>query len=345
MRGLPKEARILARCAAAAAAVLAGCVAAPSPAPPNPLQPALGALLRGDAFAALQLMERIEAPLTAKQAEAARCVRERFAGRDPEVELPAVSASILAAYRGYWRASLMKTADTAALEAGLARSLRDIGALDAANGAVTLDTLGERVVKAIEADGLHALTGKTEPYYELMIWRTQEERTYNVALPERSVHVRVVFLDGFASLGWAAFATCDVAHTGGWAKPDALYAVRSSYDLASETFRVSYLAHEGQHFADYSDYPMLEQPELEYRAKLTEIALSSATTAELRARFAATGGDSRAAPHAFANRQVSLALEGVPPERVRAAARAKLAESSATLRRVGAKGASRFLPN
>ena len=136
-----------------------------------------------------------------------------------------------------------------------------------------------------------------------------------------------------------------MARTGGWAKPDALYAVRASYDLASEEFYVSYLAHEGQHFADYARYPMLEQPELEYRAKLTEIALSTTTTATLLANFASLGGDSRDSPHAFAARRVTIALQGVPMERVREAAVEKLRDSTASLERLGPGKTKRFLPD
>ncbi len=153
----------------------------------------------------------------------------------------------------------------------------------------------------------------------------------------------MVFLDKFVSTGWAGYSTCGIAQTGGWAKPDALYAVKSSYDLGSEAFRVSYLAHEGQHFSDYGKYPMLEQPELEYRAKLTEIALATTTTADLLKQFESQGGDSRDVPHAFADRKVTLALKGVPIEKVHEAALAKLKESSATLKRLGAATTTRFL--
>jgi len=201
------------------------------------------------------------------------------------------------------------------------------------------------VVPAMSGLGLHALTGRTEPFYELMIWKKEETKVYDVALPEGPVNVKVVFLDGFASFGWSGFATCGVAQTGGWAKPDALYAVRSSYDVGSEGFRVSYLTHEGQHFADYAKYPKLEQPELEYRAKLSEIAMSQATTAELLQRFAALAGTSRALPHAFANRQVQLALEGVPLDKARQVASAKLRESTQLLQRLGPATVTRFLPD
>src|SRR5205085_9777810 len=101
--------------------------------------------------------------------------------------------------------------------------------------------------------------------------------------------------------------------------------------------------HEGQHFADYAQYPKLEQPELEYRAKLTEIAMSQSTTAELLQRFAALGGTRRAVPHAFANRQVRLALEGVPLEQVRAVAARKLHESTELLQRLGPGTVTRYL--
>jgi hypothetical protein len=47
-----------------------------------------------------------------------------------------------------------------------------------------------------------------------------------------------VLLD-FVSLGWAAHATGDRSHTGGWATTTELYAVRDAYDLDSESLRVS----------------------------------------------------------------------------------------------------------
>jgi hypothetical protein len=309
------------------------------------MQPVLGALLQGDARQALHLLDGVTAPLTGKQTTAVDCIRGRFGGALPGNDLPPASAAILEAYQEYWLAAMMKADSSEALQARLLGRLNAVPAMAGAADHASLDSVSEYVVTAIEGEGLHALTGKTEPFYELMIWKSQETKVYDVTLPEGSVNVKVVFLDRFASLGWAGFATCDVAHTGGWAKPDALFAVRSAYDLDSETFRVSYLAHEGQHFADYGKYPMLEQPELEYRAKLTEIVESSATTSNLLSKFATQGGDSRGVPHAFANRQVTMALRGVSLERVREAARGKLLESSAMLERMGARIAKRFLPD
>jgi hypothetical protein len=119
-----------------------------------------------------------------------------------------------------------------------------------------------------------------------MLWKIQSPRTYHINLPEREVDVHVVFMDSFVSLGWAGYATCGRSHTGGWATKDSLYAVVSAYDTTSEQFRVSYLAHEGKHFSDYSEFPQLEQPELEYRAKLTELAASDQSTHALIKAFA-----------------------------------------------------------
>ena len=86
------------------------------------------------------------------------------------------------------------------------------------------------------------------------------------------------------------------------------------------------------------------EAELEYRAKLAEIAMSQSTTAEILQRFAALGGTSRAVPHAFANRKVHLALEGVAPEQVRAVAAGKLHESTELLQHLGPATVTRYLP-
>jgi hypothetical protein len=329
----------------AATLLAAGCASLSGRPVDSPLQPALSALLQADAREALRIFDAVSTPITAKQKAAVDCIRARFAGASLSNDLPRGASAALTAYEDYWRAVMLKADSPAAAQAKLLSALNAIPALAGAHDHASLDSVSEYVVPALEAEGLHALTGKTEPLYELMIWKRQETMVYDVALPEGEVQVKVVLLDDFASPGWSGFATCGVAQTGGWAKPDALYAVRSSYDLASEEFHVSYLAHEGQHFADYARFPMLEQPELEYRAKLTEIALSTTTTGRLLANFASLGGESRESPHAFANRQVTLAIKGVPIERVREAAAVKLRESGATLDRLGAATAKRFLPD
>lgn len=145
----------------------------------------------------------------------------------------------------------------------------------------------------------------TRPLRELMLWRTESETRYNVRLPESAQSVTVVFLDDFASLGWAGFATCDRNHSGGWTKPDRLYAVRAAYDTASESFRVSYLAHEAQHFSDNRRFPALDrQEELEYRAKLVELAVGRTTVYDLLDSFAGNVSNDVSVPHSYANGRV-----------------------------------------
>jgi len=325
--------------------VAAGCAGNPFRGGSPQLQAALSALLQADAREALRLFDAAGTFMTERQKVSVDCIRARFGGALPPNDLPPGASAALAAYQGYWRTAMLKVDSPATAQSRLLAALNAIPALAGAEDHANLDSVSNYVVTALEAEGLHGLTGKTEPLYELMIWKSEATTVYDVALPEGQVKVKVVFLDEFASPGWSGFATCGVAQTGGWAKPDALYAVRSTYDLGSEDFRVSYLAHEGQHFADYARYPMLEQPELEYRAKLTEIAVSTTTTGKLLSTFRSLGGESRDSPHAFANRRVAIALQDVPTLRVREAAAAKLRESSATLDRLGAATTRRFLPD
>jgi hypothetical protein len=182
------------------------------------------------------------------------------------------------------------------------------------------------------------LLGVTSPLRELMLWKIETERRYEVALPEATETVTVVFMDDFASLGWAGFATCDRHHSGGWTKPDRLYAVSSAYDTTSEDFRVSYLAHEGQHFSDNRRFPDLDQPELEYRAKLVELAVGKTSVYDLLDTFGGNVSDDVSNPHSYANGRVVRDLAGrlfpaasgppawreAPVERINAAAVALL---------------------
>jgi len=169
-------------------------------------------------------------------------------------------------------------------------------------GAGNLDALEPAITRLAQHGGSHVLLGVTSPLRELMLWRTETETRYDVELPEGRQPVTVVFMDDFASLGWAGFATCDRHHTGGWTKPDRLYAVRSAYDTGSENFRVSYLAHEAQHFFDNHRFPGLErQDRPEYRAKLAELAEADSTVYELLDGFASNVSTDTSVPHSYAN--------------------------------------------
>jgi hypothetical protein len=322
------------------------------------------AALEGDMVKAFAILDSIDAKsLDDKDRAAAACLRRTFGSPPPLEHVPAACSRILRSYQQYWQQAMLRRVPVKDAERVLLDSLQAVLDLrpEGRRGPCDLDCASESVKTAIRREGLFALTGVTSPYYELMLWKSRSVVPYHIALTERSVTVPVVFLDDFVSLGWAAYATCGRSSTGGWTAGDSLYVVQSSYDTTSEAFRVSYLAHEGRHFADHEAYPKLGQPELEYRAKLTEIALSETTTHDLIVAFSRRTGTDRSVPHHFANYWVSHelaqriwpSLKGppaeaewtkVPARRLRQESRRLLAHNDARLRHQGASTTQRFLP-
>ena len=67
---------------------------------------------------------------------------------------------------------------------------------------------------------------------------------------------------------------------------------------------MTFLGHEGQHFADKTRFKKLKDWELEYRAKLTELAQANVTRSKVLGKFITDQGDDPASPHSYANRQV-----------------------------------------
>lgn len=290
--------------------------AAPPPAATGTADEAANSAMRGALASALQArgMDAVRAlraldpaGLAERYAPTHSCMLERLDARKP----PAIAltdgflAEVLAAYREYWLRSLRAERPQPENEAWLLATLNARVEAEGGKAGANMDQLEPALEALIGAHGYHALLGMTRPLRELMLWKTETETRYEVRLPESTQAVTVVFLDGFASLGWAGFATCDRHHSGGWTKPDRLYAVRSAYDLASENFRVSYLAHEAQHFADNRRFPELEQQaELEYRAKLVELAVGQTSVYDLLDDFAGNISDDVSLPHSHANGRV-----------------------------------------
>jgi hypothetical protein len=289
-------------------------------------------------FAAkVELLEGTDpSALSDKHRERRACMLERLTRREtakPSTE-DAFLAGVLEVYQEYWLRALRAEQTPAAAETWLLAGLNAVVSSSGGKPATSMDALETALAAMIRARGGYSLHGKTLPLREFMLWRTQTTNTYEVTLPEGVQPVRVVFMDDFLSLGWAAFATCGGSYSGGWTKPDALYAVRPAYDVGSETFRVSYLVHEAQHFADNARFPGLEQPELEYRAKLAELSMAQATARDLLQKFAGNTSASRAIPHSHANLRVvtelgaALDWRTAEVERINAAARELLKRDS-----------------
>lgn len=307
------------------------------------MQDALGQALQGDMRPALARLRSLgDDQFAGPGAQIRSCVLARFGGAPndaPVAGLPPAATQALALYRAYWRAGLLDPAARPAAEERLRAGLAALLGLPAATG---MDAMEAPLAARLEAEHVHLLSGVTPPFRELMLWRGQTEEMRDVALPEGAHRIRVFMLHDFASLGWAGYATCERSHTGGWVRPEGIYAVRSGWgDLNDEAFRVSFLAHETQHFADKERFGELPSWALEYRAKLTEFALAETSQARLLEAFASSQSDDQALPHPYANRRVLAALRsrlglapgaaftGVDPAAIRAAARAELLADSA----------------
>jgi hypothetical protein len=275
---------------------------------PSLLAPVYSKALEGNVREALLVLERVPVEsLDASERSARECLLQTFAEKKlapMEAHDPFV-ADLISIYREYWMRVLLQELSASDGETYLFQRLSAfLGTAGHRAKYDSLDDLVDELGSLLLQKGLHSIRGITRPYYELMVWRKETARTYDVNLPEMTIPVKVIFMQDFAVLGWSAFATCGKAYSGGWAKEDSLYCVAESYDTSSETFSISYLAHESQHFADYRRFPKLEQPELEYRAKLVELSQAKETARALVIRFALRTGKSRSAPHNFANLKV-----------------------------------------
>ena len=137
------------------------------------------------------------------------------------------------------------------------------------------EALAERLRSMFEAEGYHALFGKTQGYYGPYIWRETVPTVYRVELPDETAEYTVNILRGFVFRSWMDYLTFGRYGTGGWASPDGtINCVEQAYDFESERFRVSLLKHEAQHSVDMKRFPGITPAELEYRAKLVELHYS-----------------------------------------------------------------------
>lgn len=138
------------------------------------------------------------------------------------------------------------------------------------------DSIDNALKKYIKGKGYFTTGfGRVGKLYDLLVWKTEQDTLYKIENKVIDISVPVIFMRDFVTSGWEEYATFGKYYPAGWATTDKLYCVKHKYDLESEKFRVSFLSHEGQHFKDYKLFDdSLSSYELEYRAKLVEIALS-----------------------------------------------------------------------
>jgi len=163
------------------------------------------------------------------------------------------------------------------------------------------ENLSDYLMDLITQKGFYSnAMGKTQGIYDLFLWASTNKQIYDIKLPEKNIKVQVDFMENFVSNGWADYATFGRYYASGWATQDALYCVKKAYDISSESFDVSYLKHEAQHFADYKTFPLLEQTDLEYRAKLTELSTAQETIYKLISVFIKRSEKNKELAHPFA---------------------------------------------
>lgn len=304
---------------------------------------ASGRALQGDirlALAELRSVPEIEFGVQDRRVRA--CLIERFhaeADGSPPADPGGFAGRVIGVYRAYWRAALSNP-ETRPIEEE--RLQRNLGRLIDAPAGSDPGGISDEITTRLAAEGYNVLMGRTPPLLEMMIWGEEETQLRNVPLPEGEYEITVKILDDFASLGWSAYATCDRSFTGGWVGQNAIHAVRPGWrSLDDENFRISFLAHETQHFADRARFDGIDSPGLEYRAKLTELALAQETIPQILTAFASNQGDDPNLPHSHANKRVldalrgelalgpEAGLSGVSVSRINAAARALLIRDSA----------------
>ena len=233
--------------------------------------------------------------------------RKRFgANAVPEVSVsvnPFVNRVTLA-YQRYWNDGLMRKATASESERHLTSALSNLISPQAHGGSSDSIELFERLAELLLREGLYAFTGPSPPFRDLYLWKTQRTERYEVLLTDRTLGLNVVFMDDIITQGWKEYASLGLASVTGWVDGGQLYCVRWAYDIESENFAVSYLKHEARHLADLADYPGMDTTELEYRAKLTELAFANQTLQRILLDFTNKATANAASPHAMANFRV-----------------------------------------
>ena len=187
-------------------------------------------------------------------------------------EIPALLNDILRLYQIYYRDVFYCGLPETEAADKLLRQLRILLDMPEVDEAL----LTARLQAAFEAEGYHALFGKTQGYYGPYIWKETVPTVYRVALPDGAADYTVNILKGFVFRSWMDYLTFGRYGTGGWASPDGtINCIEQAYDFESERFRVSLLKHEAQHAVDMKRFPGISPAELEYRAKLVELHFSS----------------------------------------------------------------------
>lgn len=261
--------------------------------------------IQGDLRRAHRMLDGEEQDRTAEFLELRGRFRERFVDRteprDPGTGIGLLD-DVVSTYRNYWNNSLLGDLPQAVQDSILEQTLREM--LLKRNPDAGAPGVYGRVEASIRRLGLEALAVFAPPFQDLFVWKRRQDEDFNVKLTDQVRAVKVAFLSDFVSLGWKNYAALGLATTTGWAEDGVLYCVEKSYLPGTERFEVSFLKHETRHLADLERFPQLSSADLEYRAKLTELAFASQTLPDLLDDFSAKSAPHSGSAHGEANFRV-----------------------------------------
>lgn len=275
--------------------------------------------IQGDLSGAANLFDEVLDANDPAAAELHRQYQARFFGEhDSGVSfgLSPYLGAVISAYRGYWRKGLLRkgSMNDDFLEREVNRLLEK-----------SVTAPGDRPhdfesLPATLSDlGVHFFQSSDPPLRDLLIWEREHTRRYSVRLTDRKVDLAVHFMDGFLLRGWKDYASLGRVSTTGWVADGDLYCMAEAYDTSTERFAVSFLKHEARHLLDLETYPAMTSQELEYRAKLTELAFADRSLISILDDFTSKAAPNPESPHAMANwrvsRDVHYQLYGVEMEK------------------------------
>lgn len=271
--------------------------------------------LDGNVKAALPFLDVPSNHLSDKDKEFKKDFEERFLGKvDNSSYLKAEKSKIhelQLIFRDYWRQYLLDPGAKHERTLGMnAIGFLKANFSDVRGKEITRDSLGYFLSQYIKAQGYLTMqsVNKTGGIYDLLVWKSQRDTTYAFSLKKEKIKTKVVFMNDFVTLGWEEYATFGKYYPGGWTADGTIYCVEDAYDIDSEDFQISYLAHEGRHFLDNKIFPGLDSADLEYRAKLSELSLAETTLYEILDNFITKANSESKNPHPLANYHVIKSL-------------------------------------
>lgn len=270
--------------------------------------------VQGDLRPAKTLFEKAELrTLSTTDSQFITQFRKRFVDQSdtaPPESGSALIDGVILSFQHYWIDSLMGTQEQQINELKLEDNLKILISRHGNTEGIQSDSdVHKKLGALLASEGVYYLDDIAPPWRDLFLWRKQEVRNYPVTLTDHTRTVRVIFMEDFQSLGWKYYASLGLASTTGWVENGELYCVDWAYDRNSERFKVSYLKHEARHLADYERFPGLDAVELEYRAKLTELAFAHHSATRLLEDFISKSAENPESPHAMANFQVTRDLK------------------------------------